>query len=129
MNLLLFNQRWWKKKMNQKPNNDERVFAIYKHNIQREKRRRLIFQNIKLLAIFLRWEWASRLYWIDPLIFSTPSQIYHLLYEKFSDGSMFMHIQMTLLETIFGFILGTLLGIMIASVLWASERLANILDP
>jgi len=115
--------------MNQKPNNDERLFAIYKHNIKREKRIIFMFQIIIFIALFLLWEWASRLYWIDPLIFSSPSQIYHLLYEKFSDGSMFMHIQMTLLETIFGFILGTLLGIMIASVLWASERLANILDP
>lgn len=45
------------------------------------------------------------------------------------DGSLLYHTQVTLLETIAGFVLGTLLGIIIATILWWSERTARISDP
>lgn len=115
--------------MSQQISYDERLFNNYKNNLKRERRIVLLWQLIIFISFFSLWEVASRLYWIDPLLFSSPTEIYHLLYEKFSDGSMFTHVQITLFETLLGFLIGTILGIIIASVLWSSEKLSNILDP
>ena len=72
---------------------------------------------------------ASRLEWIDPLIFSSPTSIWELFIEKISDGTLLTHLGITVFETIFGFILGTLLGTLLAAVLWLSPFLSKVLDP
>ena len=110
-------------------NSDNRLFKNYINSLQREKRIIFMSQIIILLSFFVMWEIASQLYWIDPLIFSSPSKIFNLLLEKFSDGSMILHVQVTLFETLLGFILGTILGIVFASILWSSLRLAKVMDP
>lgn len=97
--------------------------------MQREKRIIVFFQIIILVGFFLCWEVASRLQWIDPLIFSAPSTICSLFIEKAVDGTLLPHIGITLLETIFGFVVGTLLGTMLATILWWSSRLSRVLDP
>lgn len=112
-----------------KKNLDNHLFKNYVTHLKKERRTVVIWQFIILVSFFVIWEIASRLYWIDPLIFSSPSRIFNLFVEKFSDGSMFLHVQITLLETVLGFILGTVLGIIFASILWSSVRLANIMDP
>src|SRR5699024_7053121 len=112
-----------------KKNLDNHLFKSYVTHLKKEKRTVFVWQFIILVSFFVIWEIASRLYWIDPLIFSSPARIFNLFVEKFSDGSMFLHVQITLLETVLGFILGTVLGIIFASILWSSVRLANIMDP
>lgn len=108
---------------------DQKLFYNYLQKQRKEKVYVFTWQWVLFILFFGFWEVASRNYWIDPLIFSSPSRVLILLYEKISDGSLFIHVQMTLFETILGFILGTLLGIVLASILWFSNRLANILDP
>src|SRR5699024_5226584 len=61
--------------------------------------------------------------------FSSPSEITQLIIDKFSEGTMLTHLEVTLFETVLGFLLGTILGIMIASMLWASSRFSSIMDP
>lgn len=82
-----------------------------------------------LLFFFAVWEIAGRLRWIDPLLFSTPSRVWKLFLEKIQDGSLFSHTSVTLFETIAGFILGTLIGTLIAATLWWSPFLSRVLDP
>ncbi len=113
--------------MTQKP--DLHLFKQFKNRLKHEKRVVLTWQLVILIAFFSTWEIASQLYWIDPLLFSSPSRIFNLLLTKFSDGSMITHVQITLFETVLGFILGTLLGIVTASLLWSSPRLSKIMDP
>lgn len=82
-----------------------------------------------LVSFFGVWEIASRLKWIDQLIFSSPMKIWLLFIEKIQDGTLFTHIGVTLFETVLGFILGTLLGAILAAILWWSPFLSKILDP
>src|SRR5690625_1931848 len=42
---------------------------------------------------------------------------------------MLTHVQISLFETVLGFIIGTLIGIVTASLLWSSPRLSKIMDP
>lgn len=110
-------------------NRDIRLFNQFILQQKREKRIVWTLQVSILLFFIIAWEISSRKYWIDPLIFSSPSKVYQLLLEQITNGSIFIHIQVTILETIMGFLLGTFLGILIASILWSSKRISNVLDP
>lgn len=110
-------------------NNDQRLFEDYLQNIKREKRIVLFWQLLIILVIVAVWELSSRMYWIDPLLFSSPSKIFQSLFERFVNGSMITHLSVTLFETILGFIIGTLGGVIIATVLWSSNRFSKIMDP
>lgn len=108
---------------------DQHLFRQFKNHLKREKRLVFTWQAAILVVFFSAWEIASKSYWIDPLLFSSPSRIFNLLYTKLSDGSMITHVQITLFETVLGFIIGTLLGIITASLLWSSPRLSKVMDP
>jgi NitT/TauT family transport system permease protein len=97
--------------------------------IKREKKLVRFYQIIIFIAFFSLWEIASRAKWIDPLIFSSPSKIWKLLFEKLGDGSLLMNLSVTLGETVAGFILGTLLGTILAAILWWSPFLSKVFDP
>lgn len=101
------------------------------HQKKRRKQKRWIhFWQLVICASFIAfWQVASTFEWINPLIFSSPKAIIQLLQVKLSDGSIGMHIVITLLETIAGFLIGTVGGIMIATFLWSSQTLAKISDP
>lgn len=108
---------------------DNIMYDQYLAAIKRRKKF-ILFTQIILLVIFIAmWEFASRNYLIDPLIFSSPSRVAQLLIDKIGDGSLLYHLRYTIFETILGFILGTVGGIIIASILWSSKRLADIVDP
>jgi NitT/TauT family transport system permease protein len=97
--------------------------------IKKEKRNIRIVQLLIFLLFFSLWEISSNQGWINPLLFSSPTKIWTLFLDKATDGSLFSHVAVTLGETILGFIMGTLLGTMIAAVLWWSPFLSKVLDP
>ncbi|SET33093.1 NitT/TauT family transport system permease protein [Oceanobacillus limi] len=108
---------------------DQQLFEQYKQKLKRERKIVFTWQFMILIVFFATWELCSRLRWIDPLIFSSPSRIFVHLKNKIVDGSLMIHTQVTLFETVLGFIIGTLLGIIIAVTLWSSTRFAKIMDP
>src|SRR5690242_19679059 len=67
--------------------------------------------QLAILLLFLSlWELASRLKWIDVLLFSYPTKVFQLLWEKLLDGTLLPHVAVTVEETIIGFFLGTIFG-------------------
>ncbi|WP_424766232.1 ABC transporter permease [Paenibacillus sp. sgz302251] len=100
----------------------------------KERNRRLtgavLTTQIALLLLFVGlWEAAGRNKWIDPLLFSFPSKMFDQLWRTLADGSLWPHIGMTVMETVVGFALGTLLGTMIAALLWWFPFLSRVFDP
>lgn len=89
----------------------------------------LISRIIILVAIFAVWEIAARLKWIDPFIMSQPSRVANTVINLSKDGSLFIHTGVTIYETIIGFLSGTILGTLIAIILWWSKFTAKVLDP
>ena len=67
-----------------------------------------------LILIFVLWEFAANNEWIDPFIMSQPSKILYTLTSMAKDGSLFIHTGVTVYETLVGFVIGTLLGSLIA---------------
>nr|WP_227521922.1 ABC transporter permease [Bacillus solitudinis] len=107
----------------------QQLHAQYLRRLKKEKKLVFIVQLGILLSFFSVWEFAARTRLIDPLLFSMPSRIFHLLIQRIVDGSLFVHTSITLFETILGFILGTVLGTFIAAVLWWSPFASRVLDP
>lgn len=108
---------------------DAILHDAYLSKIKKEKRLVFLAQVFIFITFLLAWEVLSRYAYIDPLIFSSPTKVLQLLIQKTMDASMLPHLVITLTETIIGFLLGTILGIAIASSLWASQRFAHIADP
>lgn len=98
---------------------------------ERQRTLRLIglLRTALLLGFFLLWELAARLEWIDPFIFSCPSRIGATLWRMGRSGELLLHTGTSVLETVVGFTLGTLIGTLAATLLWWSPFLSRILDP
>ncbi|OCT14217.1 ABC transporter permease [Paenibacillus pectinilyticus] len=112
--------------------NDQLKAEVHQRYLQALKREtkwvRLLQLAILLLFLSL-WELAARLKWIDVLLFSYPTKVFHLLWVKLLDGTLLPHVAVTVEETMIGFLLGTLLGTALAVVIWWSPFLSRVLDP
>ncbi len=82
-----------------------------------------------LISLFGLWEIAARAGWIDPFITSSPMRVARTIASLYKQGTLFLHIGTTLLETVIGFLLGTAIGILAAAGLWWSPTINKILDP
>ena len=82
---------------------------------RRRRRTRLVHtcQIGFLLLFFAQWELSARLGWIDSFILSQPTRILATL-RNLSQNHLLMHVGVTLYETLTGFVLGVLLGGLIA---------------
>lgn len=95
---------------------------------RRERFIRLMRYAILLFLLFF-WELAARAGWIDPFITSSPSRVAATVLRLFRDGELFLHIGITLYETVAGFLIGTLLGTIFAALFWWSPVVCRIADP
>ncbi|MDF2533327.1 MAG: transporter permease protein [Clostridia bacterium] len=105
----------------------EHQVYLQKHKIR--KTSIAISQISIFIAFFALWEIAAYFKWIDPFIMSQPSRVIKTVISLTSDGSIFLHTGITVLETIIGFLSGTILGTIIAIILWWSDFVAKVLDP
>jgi NitT/TauT family transport system permease protein len=96
----------------------------------KSKNRSIVILRIMLFVVFLAaWEAAASLKWIDPFIFSSPGRITATLSRLYIDGSLWTHVFTTLCETVAGFLLGTVAGVLIAVILWSSDTFSKVLEP
>lgn len=98
---------------------------------QRKKHRRIVrVSRISILLSFLfLWEFTTNIGLIDSFIFSSPSKIALCFWNMAQDGSVFLHIGITLYETVLSFFLVLIISLAVAVLLWMSEKLSEIMDP
>ena len=82
-----------------------------------------------LVGFLLTWEITSRLGIIDSFIFSSPSKVMLCFWSMVLDKSIFLHIGITLYETLVSFALVTLLSLLCATLLWFSKKASEISEP
>lgn len=100
--------------------------------LKRIKRNNLIIRFFQLLIIILFiiiWQILSDFKIIDTFIFSSPKLVFNCLINLYNTNNLLPHIWVTIYETIISFSLGTILGIIIASILWWNRNIAKIMDP
>ena len=75
------------------------------------------------------WEFTADKGIINSFIFSSPVRLYQTFMDLAKDGIIFMHIWVTLYETIVAFAIITVVGIIFAILLWCFKGLSDCLEP
>jgi NitT/TauT family transport system permease protein len=101
----------------------------YLRHVRMEKLYIRIIQVMILVIALGLWELCANARIIDPFITSQPSRIIKTIISLYEDGALFQNIGITCLEAVVGFVLGTLLGTIIAIILWWSEFLWKVVEP
>lgn len=101
----------------------------YLQSIKKEKMFIKIAQILFLIIFFSLWQYAAVKGLIDTFLTSSPGAIWNLMMKFIIDGSLFNHLYVSTMETIAGFLLGTTIGILVAVLLWWSEKAAKIFEP
>ncbi len=82
-----------------------------------------------LLVFLIVWEVCANFKLIDSFFFSSPSRVVSCFFSMLRDKSLFVHIGVTLLETVVSFLLVIALSLGAATLLWHSRKLSEILEP
>ena len=86
--------------------------------------------QISILVLFIGlWELLAQVGAIDTFTLSCPSRMWKTFIELASSGTLLTHMWVTLYEAIIGFLIATLLGTLIAIILWWNETFFRILEP
>ena len=97
---------------------------------KRKQKRNVIITQILIFVLFISmWELLARLNIINEFLFSYPSEVFKLIFNYFKTGDIYIHIGISVLETILGLFIGTITGIIIAVLIWWYPFLAKVFDP
>lgn len=105
----------------------ERIAYLKKVKIK--KTATWIIRLLIVVLFFVFWEVAAYLKLIDSFVTSQPSRMVKTLINLYKGGDLFLHIGVTCLETVAGFVIGTILGTIVAVILWWSEFTSRVLEP
>lgn len=85
-------------------------------------------QVLIVIVFILLWEVLANLGVIDSFITSQPSRVAKT-FMNLSSNNLLKHLGVTCFETIVGFLSGTIIGVIIAIILWWSKFLSKVLEP
>lgn len=100
----------------------------YLKNKTKEKIIIKITQISIIIGFIALWEILANKGIIDSFIMSSPSRIAKTFFNLIQND-LLEHLKVTCLETIIGFLLGTFLGAIIATLLWWSKFLSKVSEP
>ena len=104
----------------------------HKEYLKKRKKRKflIILTQLLILIIFIvGWELLAKYEIINTFISSSPSKIISTIISLYKQGNLFKHIWITIYETLISFGLGTLIGIVIATILWWNNFIYKVVDP
>ena len=104
----------------------------HKEYLRKIRLNKLLVHIVQLLIIIVfifLWEYLSSKGIINSFIYSSPSKAMNTIYKLYLDGNLFNHIWVTVYETFISFSLATILGTIIAILLWYSEFTYKVLEP
>ena len=109
----------------------ENISEDRKKYLKKVKLRRikiLTTQVFILVAFITIWEILAQKGKIDSFITSQPSRILKTIM-NLSSNNLIYHLRITCVETIVGFLLGSILGTIIAIILWWSPFISKVSEP
>ena len=100
-----------------------------KKKIKKEKRNIRIIQITIGLSFIIIWELLSRFNIINSFIFSSPSKVLITIIDLCKNNNLFNNIYVTLLELFVSFILGSIIGFIIALIFYRFNYIKKVFDP
>ena len=96
---------------------------------KKEKRIVILFQVLIVVIFLILWQVLSDKNIINSFLSSSPTKVFKTIIDLFKDGSLFKHISITLYEVIFSFIVSSIIGLTISTILWLKPIISKIIDP
>ena len=98
--------------------------------IQRRKSMIIALRLAVLVIVLGGWELSARMKWIDPFFYSMPSMIWNQIVEWLRDGTsqgpLWQQVLVTLEETVIGFLIGAVAGVICGIVLGRNKLLSDV---
>lgn len=100
--------------------------------LKKRKTRKILVtltQLLILITLIVIWELLAHYKIINTFISSSPSRIVNTIIDLHNQNNLYNHIWITIYETIISFGLGTIIGILIAIILWWNNFIYKVIDP
>lgn len=104
----------------------------YLEFLKKRKRNKIIIiiSQLAIISLFLiLWELGARLNLINTFLSSSPSGVIETFISLIKQNNLWNHVLITVLETLISFSLASIIGFIIASILWWNKTVAKIIDP
>ena len=101
----------------------------YLKKIKRNNKIIKSFQISIIIIFIIIWQILADFKLIDTFIFSSPKLVINTFINLYKNNNLLLHIWITIYETIISFSLATILGIIIASIMWWNKSIAKVLNP
>ena len=101
----------------------------YLDKIRKEKIFVMLFRISIIVLFLIIWEIMSKFNIINTFLFSSPSRVFNTCLRLFENGELFKHIGISVFEVIISFSFSSILGILIASIMWRYKVFSKIIDP
>ena len=82
-----------------------------------------------IIVFLILWQLLANFNLIDTFIFSSPKQVLDTIINLYKTKNLFSHIWVTIYETILSFSIATILGTLIATILWWFKKLQKVIEP
>ena len=108
------------------------ISVARKQYLKKQKQNKILVWSVRVLIFvlfFALWQILADTGVINVFIFSSPKKMAETLFDLFQNGNLVHHIFITFFEAFLGFVIATVLGYIIAIILWWNERLRQILEP
>ena len=104
------------------------------------KRRIWVWQLVLLVAIFVVWQLLTQPGLVPPLVwrdnperaaffFGEPAKMFRVIWQWFTDGTIYRHLWTTLEETVLAFVIGSVMGLAVGLWLGLSPTASALFDP
>lgn len=104
----------------------------HKDYLRKLKKEKIIITSVRILiivALLVIWELLSKYNIINSFLSSSPSNALKTAVLLIKDKTLFNHIGITLYEVFISFLIASIIGLLIATLLWSNKILSKILDP
>lgn len=104
----------------------------YKSYLRKLRINKILVRLVQILILVLwlwLWEYLANREIINSFIYSSPSRMTKTIVTLYQSNNLFRHIWVTIYETVISFSLATILGTLIAIILWYSKFLYKVMDP
>lgn len=89
----------------------------------------IISQLLILFTFIIIWQVLSDKGIINSFLCSSPKKVIQTTINLYKSNDLIIHILVTLKEILISFIIGSLIGIIFAAILWLSPFLSKVLEP
>ena len=101
----------------------------YLKNIKKNKIIITINQILIIVIFLIIWQLLADLKIINTFIFSSPKKVVETIISLYNNKNLFSHIWTTIYETILSFSIATILGTIIATILWWFNKVQKVIEP